>query len=159
MSLYLTIAHMEQIEEVLDTLFWDTEAKAVLLAYDNGQFISHKGELAERDLAVLSALTAAQLSATLEVARLVGERSRFQVLQEGVNHSVYTLAVNEDLLLVIVFSNQIPLGLVRMVLRQTLEQLRQIAADARSAADEDEPEEDDEFARLLADELDDLFDM
>jgi hypothetical protein len=46
-----------------------------------------------------------------------------------------------------------------MVLRQTMEQLRQIAADARSAADEDEPEEDDEFARLLADELDDLFDM
>ncbi len=159
MPLSFAHRHMEEIEECLDTLYWDTEARTVLLAYDNGQFISQRGEFEDRQLAVLSALAAAQLSATQEVAKLVGEKKQFQLLQEGEEQSIYIVAVDYELILVVVFNTETPLGVVRMVIRQVAERLQQLADDARfGPPDEaDELEEDNEFARLLVDELDDLF--
>ncbi len=157
MALYFSNEQLDQIEDSLNTLHWDTEAKSVLLADQSGQFISKKGDTSERELAVLSALAAAQLSATQEIARLVGERNRFRLLQEGDEQNVYICEIDANLILVVVFKSSTPLGMVRMVIRQVVNRIGQIAEDSRwSPLDDEEDLTDDDFSKLLADQLDDM---
>jgi predicted regulator of Ras-like GTPase activity (Roadblock/LC7/MglB family) len=153
-SLNFTAGQIEAIEDNLDTLYWDAEAKCVLLADNSGQFISKKGEVSEHEMAILSALAAAQLSATQEIARLVSEPSRFTLLQEGSQQSVYILNIEDELILAVVFSSHAPLGMVRMVVRQVINQISNIAKEAKTSTHSDF--HDDEFTKLLVDQLDDM---
>jgi len=157
MSLFFSNQQLDEIEECLNTLYWDTEAKAVLLADQSGQFISKKGNMSDRKLAVLSALAAAQLSATQEVARLVGEANHFRLLQEGDSQNIYITDIDANLILVVVFKSATPLGMVRMVIRQVVSRIGQIAQDARwSPLDDEDGLAEDDFSKLLADQLDDM---
>ncbi|MBN1318529.1 MAG: roadblock/LC7 domain-containing protein [Anaerolineales bacterium] len=131
-GLDFTSTQLEQIEDFLHQLSWETEAQCVLLADVTGQLISVIGKV-DMNTAVLSALAAGNLAATKEMARLVGEPARFKLLlHEGEKRSVYLSDVGAELVLITVFDNRIPIGLVRLATQQTVQQLEQVVEETRS---------------------------
>ena len=131
-GLNFTNEQMEKIEKSLQQLYWDTEAQCILVADITGQLISVLGET-KMNTAVLSALAAGNLAATKEMARLVGEPARFKLLlHEGETRSVYLSDVGEELVLITVFSNQIPIGLVRLSTQVAVRKLLELIEEARA---------------------------
>lgn len=156
-GLNLSAEQLEAIDECLSILRWETEAKYVLLADISGQFIGQKGDTRDMNTAVLSALAAGELSATKEMAKLVGEPARFKLLlHEGERHSVYLSDVDAELILVAVFRNTTPIGMVRLVTRQVVEKIRSITQQAPLPGLANNELEDDDFAQMLVDQLDDF---
>ncbi len=160
-SLPFSEKHLEEISDSLNSLQWETEASCVLLADITGQLIEERGNTAQMNTAVLSALAAAELAATKEIARLVGEKARFKMLlQEGEKQSIYLSDVGEELVLVTVFDNETPIGMVRVFTKQTVDRLSEILEKARVEERDDEgkgKDKDnltDDFGQLLSDQLD-----
>jgi predicted regulator of Ras-like GTPase activity (Roadblock/LC7/MglB family) len=148
---HLTVRQAEAIDACLENIAYESEARCIILADVTGQLISERGDTQRMNTQVLSALSAGELAATQELARLVGERARFRLLlHEGEEHSVYLSDVGEQLLIIIVFDQSTPIGLVRIILKKAVEDLMPIL----QARDEDEGALDGDFARLLDDELD-----
>jgi predicted regulator of Ras-like GTPase activity (Roadblock/LC7/MglB family) len=157
-GLALSIEQAEAIDDCLERIAYESEASCIILADVSGQLISERGRMDGMNTQVLSALAAGELSATKEMARLVGERARFSLLlHEGHERSVYLSHVGEHLLLIIVFDSATPIGLVRIILKKAVRELapimeRQGAGSAGGSLDGD-------FARLVGNELDSTLDF
>lgn len=124
--------HLEQIHQLLTTMRWETEARCVLLADITGQLIEEQGVSKELNTAVLSALAAGEMAASREMARMVGQKARFKMLlHEGDEQSVYLSDVGEEMLLVLVVHNSTPIGMVRLFIRKTVDELNKIIREAR----------------------------
>ncbi len=149
---------MEQIDEHLNQLHWDTEAQCVLLADISGQLISVKGT-SKINTAVLSALAAGNLAATKEMARLVGEPARFKLLlHEGEERSVYLSDVGAELVLITIFGNRTPIGLVRLGTQQAVQKLGKVVQAARNNPAPKDPILSKQQGSTLADELNSSWD-
>ena len=155
-SFTLSIEQAEAIDTCLERMAYESEASSIILADITGQLISERGKTNNINTQVLSALAAGELSATQEMARLVGERARFNLLlHEGQERSVYLSPVGHKMLLIIVFDGQTPIGLVRIILKNAVEELGPILERPAHASNEDVNNPlNAEFARELEDELD-----
>lgn len=130
----LSEQQIEAIDACLERLHWETEARCVLLADITGQLISERGAAGKMNTAVLSALGAGELAATKELARLVGEEARFRmVLHEGSKNNVYLSDVGEEMLLITVFDEQTPIGMIRLFTKEVVGELLQIISQPKSA--------------------------
>lgn len=154
----LSVERAEEIDTCLDRIAYESEAHCIILADVAGQLISERGETLQMNTQVLSAVAAGELAATRELARLVGEPARFKMLlHEGERHSVYLSDVGEQLLLVIIFDVEIPIGLVRVLLKQAVEELKPILEQMKQTDSNRERVHetlDGDFAQLLESELD-----
>lgn len=159
-GLDFTENQIEQIENVLRQLYWDTEAQSILLADITGQLISVLGE-SNVNTSVLSALAAGNLAATREMARLVGEPARFKLLlHEGEQRSVYLSDVDGELVLVAVFGQRTPIGLVRLSTQVAIQKLAPIVAEALEAGPHQSPfitEEADSLAESINESWNSIF--
>ncbi len=145
---------LEKIELILQQLYWDTEAQCLLVADTSGQLVSVLGQT-EMNTAVLSALAAGNMAATKEMASLVGEQARFKLLlHEGEKRSIYLSDVGEEMILITVFSNQIPIGLVRWGIQIAIRKLLEIIEKART----NQQKLPAELCTSLADELNSSWD-
>ncbi len=162
-GLDLSSPQLDRIDSCLNNMLWETEAQCVLLADITGQLISEKGAAQRMNTAVLSALAAGQLAATKELAKLVGESAQFKLLlHEGERQCVYLSDVGEELILVTVFDTSTAIGLVRMYIRKTVEELLEVLKMPPAPSDEDGEEDtslDDDFGDLLISQFDDIFSM
>ncbi len=151
----LSVEQAEAIDRWLERMAYESEARCIILADVSGQLIAERGQTARMNTQVLSALAAGELAATQEMARLVGEEARFKLLlHEGQEQSVYLSDVGEQLILVIVFDNDTPIGLVRMVLKQAVEELAPILeTPTPPPSSPDQHPLGDDFAQMLEDEL------
>ncbi len=157
-GLALSIEQAEAIDDCLERIAYESEASCIILADVSGQLISERGRMDGMNTQVLSALAAGELSATKEMARLVGERARFSLLlHEGHERSVYLSHVGEHLLLIIVFDSETPIGLVRIILKKAVRELAPIM-ERRGTGSAGESLDGD-FARLVGDELDSTLDF
>ncbi|MGC9400481.1 MAG: roadblock/LC7 domain-containing protein [Anaerolineae bacterium] len=96
-SFILSVAQAEAIDACLEHMAYESEASCIILADITGQLISERGKTYNINTQVLSALAAGELSATQEMARLVGEKARFNLLlHEGEDHSVYLSPRTQD---------------------------------------------------------------
>ena len=157
----LSTQQLEAIDRCLERIHWETEAQCVLLADITGQLISERGTIDRMNRAVLSALAAGELAATKEMASLVGEEARFRmVLHEGWRNSVYLSDVGEEMLLITVFNNNTPIGMVRLFIKETVAELADIIAQTEPAADKKGGADDldDDFETLLLDEMETFLD-
>jgi len=153
-GLEFTKEQVEELDRILNQLYWDTEADSILLADTTGQMISVAGQ-ANINTAAISAVAAGSLSATKEMARLIGEQARFKlVLQEGDTRSVYLSDVGEELVLITIFGKNTTIGLVRISTQKAVEKfcgIVQVALKNPASSVDLYPEE-------LADELNNSFD-
>ncbi|MBN1657826.1 MAG: roadblock/LC7 domain-containing protein [Anaerolineae bacterium] len=156
-SFILSVEQAEAIDACLETMAQESEARYIILADISGQLIAEQGQSGSLNTQVLSALAAGELAATHELARLVGEEARFKLLlHEGKERSVYLSDLGEQLILLIVFDNDTPIGLVRTVLKQALEELEPILAAANREGQRAGATGalGDDFAQLIESELD-----
>jgi predicted regulator of Ras-like GTPase activity (Roadblock/LC7/MglB family) len=156
-SFSISIEQAEAIDACLERMAYESEASCIILADVTGQLISERGRTAGINTQVLSALAAGELSATQEMARLVGESARFSLLlHEGEERSVYLSPAGKMMLLIVVFDGRTPIGLVRIILKNAVEELGPILnrpATQKDGATVGEALSDD-FARGLEDEMD-----
>jgi predicted regulator of Ras-like GTPase activity (Roadblock/LC7/MglB family) len=149
----------EGIKKYLGELYSKTRAKVVLFADMAGQIIGERGDTAEMNTTVLSALAAGDFAATAEIAKLVGEGDRFKLhLHEGETKNVYLTNVGEQFFLIIIFDANVALGMVRVYTKKAVESILTIVEEA--AANEGMSEADmidEDFGNLLAAELDGAF--
>lgn len=149
----------EGVKKYLGELYSKTRAKVVLFADMAGQIIGERGDTAEMNTTVLSALAAGDFAATAEIAKLVGEGDRFKLhLHEGETKNVYLTNVGDQFFLIIIFEATVALGMVRVYTKKAVESLLGViteAAEAGGGGPEDIIDED--FGNLLAAELDDAF--
>lgn len=152
---FLTQDQADEIDAHLERMAYESEARCIILADMTGRLISEQGQAHEMNTQVLSALAAGELAATNEMARLVGEEARFKLLlHEGERRSVYLSDIGGQMLLIIVFDKDTPIGLVRMILKNAVRDLQPIIAQARQADSTAMNEAlGSDFAQLLEDEL------
>lgn len=153
-GLDFTKEQVEGLDKILSQLYWDTEADSILLADTTGQMISVAGQ-ANINTAAISAVAAGSLSATKEMARLIGEPARFKlVLQEGNTRSVYLSDVGEELVLITIFGKNTSIGLVRISTQKAVEKFLVIV----EAAQKNPASSINLYPETLADELSDSLD-
>ena len=156
-SLVLSVEQAGAIDSCLDKMADKAKARCIILADVTGQLIAERGQTSTINTQVLSALAAGELVATHELARLVGESARFKLLlNEGETRNVYLSDVGERLIVIIVSDNATPIGLVRLVLKQAVEELMPILMQQTLTAAETPMNEalGGDFAQLLENELD-----
>jgi predicted regulator of Ras-like GTPase activity (Roadblock/LC7/MglB family) len=151
---------LDAISDALQELRQEAHASCALVADITGQLIEAQGTSEHLNTAVLSALAAGEVAATRELARLVGEAPRFKLLlHEGKHQSIYLSDISEELVLVAIFDNSVPIGMVRLFTRMVADRLKAVVDEARSHRGTlIEQPWDENFGSLLAAQLDISFD-
>lgn len=153
----LSAEQADEIEACLDWMAYESGAHCIILADRNGRLVSDRGRTDQINTQILSALAAGELAATNEMARLVGERARFKLLlHEGERRSIYLSDVGEQLIMVVIFDIAVPIGMVRMLLKEAVERLETTLKRSGEKQGRMRDTVGEDFTRLLGDEIDAL---
>jgi predicted regulator of Ras-like GTPase activity (Roadblock/LC7/MglB family) len=128
-DLILTKQTLDTIDRILQSLLTTSGAHTVLLIDKAGQLISFQGTMDQEKVASLAALTAANYGATTAIARLFGEEEFTLLFHKGKEENIHFSNVGDDYLMITVFNNNTHLGLVRLEVRKSLEQIEATFAD------------------------------
>jgi predicted regulator of Ras-like GTPase activity (Roadblock/LC7/MglB family) len=113
------------IHQVLQQFLGDSQAKSALLVDRSGQLVTTAGEQPRFDATAFASLTAADFSANDQLARLIGETDFNTLFHQGERESMLLADVGRRVILVVLFDNKTTLGLVKLKLKNTVEQLAQ----------------------------------
>jgi len=133
----------EKINQILNRLLAESNAKFVLLVDRSGQLISIQGETESMDSMAFASLSAGNYAATSELARIMGEREFSVLFHQGDRESIHISVVADRVILVVVFDDRTTLGLVRLRVNKANEELDKVfsaifekVASEERAADE-----------------------
>jgi predicted regulator of Ras-like GTPase activity (Roadblock/LC7/MglB family) len=117
------------ITKSLQRFLGDTNARSALLVDRAGQLVATVGEQPKFDPTAFASLTAADFSANDQLAKLVGEDDFSTLFHQGEKESLYLADVARRLILVVLFDNRTTLGLVRLRMKQAVQELTTLFAD------------------------------
>jgi len=147
-----------QIEQILRELRTRARADCTFLADISGQVIDIHGGVEDMDPIVMAALAAGELATMEELTRQIGDRSFGRsLLHEGERRSLYICNVHGTFVLVVVFSTDTPVGLVRLFVRRAIERLSPLADRFEEIVRQDKSVLGVDFSAALSDELDKAF--
>ena len=146
---------LQQINSICDILHRDSNAKAVLVIDKNGQAIAQAGDTQQLDVTSLSSLTAGNVAATGGIAQLLAEREFAGQFHEGEKTNVHISIVGQRVIMVVLFDERSSLGLVRLRVRKSSEELNRIFEALLSKVQE--PGADSPFAEISDEDIDNLF--
>jgi predicted regulator of Ras-like GTPase activity (Roadblock/LC7/MglB family) len=143
------------ITRALQRFLTDCNARCALLVDRTGQLVATVGDRPNIDPTAFATLTAADFSANDQLAKLIGENDFNSLFHQGEKESMYLADVARRVILVVLFDNRTTLGMVRLKMRPTVQELTTLFEQmfSRSAAAAAEP-------NILAgadDEIDKLF--
>lgn len=118
-----------RIQESVERLVQNANAKVVFLVDKAGQLIAAGGAIAELDTTSLASLTAGNIAATGGIAKLLRENEFATQYHEGKDAHVHIQVVQNRAILVVIFDARSSLGLVRLRVRKTSEELTKIFED------------------------------
>jgi predicted regulator of Ras-like GTPase activity (Roadblock/LC7/MglB family) len=110
------------ITESLKRFLGETKARCALLVDRSGQLVTTVGEAPGLDTTTFASLTAADYSANDQLAKLVGETDFSSLFHRG-EKSIYVADIARRLLLVIIFDSGTTVGLVRLRMKDEIEEL------------------------------------
>jgi predicted regulator of Ras-like GTPase activity (Roadblock/LC7/MglB family) len=114
-----------EITRSLTRLLTECNARCAMLVDRTGQLVATVGEQPKFDPTAFATLTAADFSANDQLARLVGEKEFQSLFHQGEKESMYLSDVARRVILVVLFDNRTTLGLVRLKMKPTVEELTQ----------------------------------
>ncbi|HEX5830217.1 MAG TPA: roadblock/LC7 domain-containing protein [Gemmatimonadaceae bacterium] len=114
------------ITETLQRFLFDSNARCALLVDRTGQLVATVGEQPDFDPTAFATLTAADFSANDQLAKLIGETDFSTLFHQGEKESMYLADVARRVILVVLFDNRTTLGLVRLKLKQAVEELTRL---------------------------------
>lgn len=111
------------ITESLKRFLGETKSLCALLVDRSGQLVTTVGEARSLDTTAFASLTAADYSANDQLAKLVGEHDFSSLFHQGEKESIYVADIARRLLLVIIFDSRTTVGLVRLRMKEEVEEL------------------------------------
>lgn len=144
------------LTQTVDRFLADTGAHSALIADRAGQLVATMGRPLTFDPTVFATLTAADFSANDQLARLIGETDFTTLFHQGEKESMYVADVARRLILVTLFDNATPIGLVRLKMKPVVEELTAHLDRAFSRARESGTTQPNILAGA-GDEIDELF--
>jgi predicted regulator of Ras-like GTPase activity (Roadblock/LC7/MglB family) len=124
------------ITETLQRFLGDSNARCALLVDRAGQLVATVGEQPNFDPTAFATLTAADFSANDQLAKLIGENDFNSLFHQGEKESMYLADVARRVILVVLFDNRTTLGLVRLKMKATVEELNQLFTSVFQRANE-----------------------
>lgn len=115
-----------EIIKAIEKLYNLCNAKVVFLVDKNGQLIASHGNTEELDTTSLASLTAGNIAATGGLAKLIGEKEFSILFHEGENDHIHISIVGQRVILVVIFNDKSALGLVRLRVKQSSDELVRI---------------------------------
>jgi predicted regulator of Ras-like GTPase activity (Roadblock/LC7/MglB family) len=115
---------LDKINDILTANLIGSGVQSVMLIDTAGNVIASINNGNETvDLYSLAALAAANFGAMSCMAKIVGEDEFSLLFHKGEKENIYFCKVNEELLLVNIFNNQISLGFLRLKMSKVVEEL------------------------------------
>jgi predicted regulator of Ras-like GTPase activity (Roadblock/LC7/MglB family) len=111
------------LTQTVERFLQETGAHSALIADRAGQLVATIGQPMSFDPTVFATLTAADFSANDQLARLIGETDFSTLFHQGEKESMYVADVARRLILVTLFDNRTPIGLVRLKMKPVVEEL------------------------------------
>jgi predicted regulator of Ras-like GTPase activity (Roadblock/LC7/MglB family) len=124
------------ITKALERFLQESSARCALLVDRTGQLVATVGEKPTFDPTAFATLTAADFSANDQLAKLIGEKEFSSLFHQGERESMYLADVARRVILVVLFDSRTTLGLVRLKVKATVDELTRLfqAVFERSAA-------------------------
>ena len=114
------------ITSSLQKFLFDSNARCALLVDRSGQLVATVGEQPSFDATAFATLTAADFSANDQLARLIGETDFNSLFHQGEKESMYLADVARRVILVVLFDTRTTLGLVRLKMKETVNELTRL---------------------------------
>ena len=111
------------ITKSLQRFLTDSNARCALIVDRTGQLVAIVGEQPRFDATTFATLTAADFSANDQLAKLIGETDFNSLFHQGAKESMYLADIVRRVILVVLFDNRTTLGLVRLKMKHTVEEL------------------------------------
>ncbi|BCS55483.1 roadblock/LC7 domain-containing protein [Geobacter sp. SVR] len=148
-----------EINQVIERLLREANAKVVFLVDKNGQMISGVGETDGFDTTSLASLAAGNIAATGGLAKLIGEKEFSVLCHEGEKDNLHISIVGGRVILVVLYDNRSTLGLVRLRVKKASDELAVIFCRLLKKAEEKERQgcSGFPFAEITDDDIDNLF--
>src|SRR5512134_2801920 len=118
-----------RVDEELQKLYQQSNAKVLFLIDKNGQLIASAGDTHNIDTTSLASLTAGNIAATGGMARLLGEREFSVLFHEGDTDNIHISLIGQRVILVVIFDQRSSLGLVRLRAKKTSDVLVKLFED------------------------------
>lgn len=149
----------QEINQVIERLLKESNAKVIFLVDKNGQLISGVGETERFDTTSLASLTAGNIAATGGLAKLIGEKEFSILFHEGEKDNLHISIVGGRVILVVLFDSRSSLGLVRLRVKKSSDELSAIFDRLLQKAEDKEKRgaSDFPFAEITDDDIDNLF--
>ncbi|MBV6520278.1 MAG: hypothetical protein MNPFHGCM_00383 [Gemmatimonadaceae bacterium] len=144
------------ITQILQRFLFDSNAKCALLIDRSGQLVTTVGERPPFDATAFATLTAADFSANDQLARLIGEKDFNTLFHQGERESMLLADVAKRVILVILFDTRTTLGLVRLKMKGTVDELSR-SIEAMFARQTSSPVRKPALLADADDEIDRLF--
>ncbi len=112
-----------RLEQILEKELLKNGVKHAFVVDSSGNLITERGELGMEDLLPLAALAAANFGATERMANLIGEQDFTLLFHKGKTSNIHFCRMNQDFILVTLFSNNVPIGLIRLGSSRATEQM------------------------------------
>ncbi|MCL4558905.1 MAG: roadblock/LC7 domain-containing protein [Deltaproteobacteria bacterium] len=155
-SLIMYEEEFNQINKVLEKLTKEANAKIVFLVDKNGQLISAYGETKNIDTTSLASLTAGNIAATGGLAKLIGEKEFSILFHEGEKDNIHISIIGQRVILVVIFDHRSSLGLVRLRVKKTGDELSAIFSKLIKKV-EKEPQAASPFSEITDEDIENLF--
>jgi predicted regulator of Ras-like GTPase activity (Roadblock/LC7/MglB family) len=104
---------VRRCDETLRAFIASTDATVALIIDKGGFLITHQGEAQDFDLTTIGALASGAFMANQTIAGLVNENHFNSIYQQGENHSMFVINVDEHSLLVVIFKSHSGVGVVK----------------------------------------------
>jgi predicted regulator of Ras-like GTPase activity (Roadblock/LC7/MglB family) len=150
---------LQEINDVIGRLLKEANSTVIFLVDKDGQFISGVGETERFDTTSLASLTAGNIASTGGLAKLIGEKEFSILFHEGEKESLHISIVAGRIILVVLFDSRSSLGLVRLRVKKSSEELAAIFEKLFKKSEEREKRgsSDFPFAEITDDDIDNLF--
>lgn len=158
----LSVNQIASIDSDLRDLYSMIPAKYILLVDTSGQFVTSVGEKDNIDSAVMGSLIAADLAASQEIAILTQEYQDYQmVLREGKKTHIIITEAGKELILLVLFSKETPLGWARKLIQKSSEKISEITKnmviDETPASQQAETNTGEDLPELFNNALDQIW--
>lgn len=162
MSNQQLVMHEEELQEINDVigrLLKEANSTVIFLVDKDGQFISGVGETERFDTTSLASLTAGNIASTGGLAKLIGEKEFSILFHEGEKENLHISIVAGRIILVVLFDSRSSLGLVRLRVKKSSEELAAIFEKLIKKSEEREKRSSSDFpfAEITDDDIDNLF--
>ncbi|HOC61100.1 MAG: roadblock/LC7 domain-containing protein [Syntrophaceae bacterium] len=118
---------LDKMQDILQENLIASGVRSVMLIDTAGNVVTFLNNGDETiDVYALAALAAANFGAMSCMARIIGEDKFTILFHKGEKENIYFCEINEELLLVNIFNNQISLGFLRLKMSRVIEELLSI---------------------------------